>query len=291
MKALQFFLAALALATFSGCLQIEKLVKLKPDGSGTIEETLVMSKETVASLQKFTEGMAAQTAPATNPDEKPGKKKKKATTPAPAAFSLLDESKLKAEAEKMGEGVKFVSATKINDDKSDGYKAIFSFTDINKVKLDQNPGSTMPSPGGKGANEGPNGKSKKEPLTFHFTKGSPGELTISMPQPDAKAPPAQPQTGETLDMAVQAMRQIFKDMKVTIAVEVQGTIQETNAEYHDASRVTLVSVDFNKLVENPDKLKTLAQQNPQTLQASKALLKDLDGVKLESSPEVKVKFQ
>src|SRR6202000_2722115 len=115
------------------------------------------------------------------------------------------------------------------------------------------------------------GKSKKEPLTFHFAKGAPAELTISMPQPEVKTPEGQQQSGEALDMAMQAMKQIFKDMKITVAVEVQGAIQETNAEYHDGSRVTLVEMDFNKLIENPDKLKTLAQQNPQTLQASKEL--------------------
>jgi hypothetical protein len=92
-------------------------------------------------------------------------------------------------------------------------------------------------------------------------------------------------------MAMQAMQQIFKDMKITIAVEVEGSITETNAQFHEGSRVTLMEMDFNKLLANPAKFKELVQGNPQSLQDSKALLKGLDGVKIESAPEVKVKFQ
>jgi hypothetical protein len=74
-------------------------------------------------------------------------------------------------------------------------------------------------------------------------------------------------------------------------VEFQGSITETNAEYRDGSRVTLMEMDFNKLLSNPEKFKALAKGNPQSLQDSKALLKGLDGVKIESAPEVTVKFQ
>ena len=92
------------------------------------------------------------------------------------------------------------------------------------------------------------------------------------------------------DMAMQMMGQMFKDMKVTIAVEVVGTIEETNAEYRDGSRVTLMEMDFNKLLSDPAKFKALAKENPKTLQEAKVLLKGLDGVKVEAAPVVKIKF-
>jgi len=271
MKSLRLlFIAAFSVVCLSGCLQIEKIVKLKPDGSGTIEETLTMSKETAARLKE----MAASFG-------KPAGGKKGAA----ADSGLLNEKKLREEADTMGAGVKFVSAKKIDTDKLQGFTAVFSFADINKLKLDQNPGSALSTVGG--AKGGP-GQSKNEPLLFHFTKGSPAELDITMPE--SKMPP-KPQSDDAQAMAMQAMQQIFKDMKITIAFEFQGSITETNAEYREGSRVTLMEMDFNKLLANPEKFKDLAKGNPQSLQESKGLLKGLPGVKIETAPEITVKFE
>ena len=55
--------------------------------------------------------------------------------------------------------------------------------------------------------------------------------------------------------------------------------------------MTLMELDFNKLLANPEKFKKLAQENPKTLQETKALMKGIDGVKVETAPEVKIKFQ
>lgn len=264
------FVAAFSAVCLSGCLQIEKIVKLKPDGSGTLEETLAMSKETAAKLKQMTASFG-----------KPAGGKKAA---APDT-GLMNEKRLREDADTMGDGVKFVSAKKIDTDKLQGFTAVYSFTDINKLKLDQNPASALSSVGGA---KGDPGQSKNEPLVFHFTTGSPAELKITMPQSNA---PPKPQSDEAQAVAMQAMQQIFKDLKITIAVEVQGSIKATNAQYHDGSRVTLMEMDFNKLLSNPEKFKELAKGNPQSLQESKALLKGLEGVKIENAPEITVKFE
>jgi len=114
---------------------------------------------------------------------------------------------------------------------------------------------------------------------------------VQMPVPDMKAVPKKEQAPGMEDMAMQMMKQIFKDMKISMSIEVAGTIKETNAEYHDGSRVTLMEMDFNKLLADPEKFKQLAKENPQSLQESKALMKGIDGVKIETAPEVKIKFQ
>lgn len=259
-----FFAALAAMLGLTGCLQIEKTVKLKPDGSGTVEETLVMSKATLAQMQQMMASFGGDKATAKPPE-------------------LMDEAKLKEAAGKMGEGVTFVSATKISGEQGEGFKAIYAFTDINKLKVDQNPSSAMPG------QKPPSEKDKKEPVVFRFTKGSLAELAITLPQPEVKPKKEQPPGME--DMAIQMMQQMFKDMKITLAVEVEGAIKETNAEYRDGSRVTLVEMDLNKLLGDPVKLKEVAKANPQSLAEAKALLKSIEGVKIESSPEVKIKFQ
>ena len=270
MKALrQLFFACVAMFCLTGCLQVEKLVKLNADGSGTVEETVIMTKAAIQGIKQMAAGFGAG---AKDVPSKP--------------FEVFDEAKVKEAAAKMGEGVTYVSGTKVTSDLGEGYKAVYAFTDINKLKVDQSPGSSM------SAANGPQPKGdekKKEPVGFRYTKGSPSELAITMPEPDFKGKKGQPEGAE--DFAMQMMQQMLKDMKITLAVEVAGAIQETNAEYRDGPRVTLMEVDMNKLLGDPAKFKELVKASPSTLQEGKALLKSIDGVKVETAPEVKIKFQ
>lgn len=278
MKTLRLLLTAVLFTLgLTGCLQIENVVKVQTDGSGTVDVKVVMGKAALAQIEQMTAGFGELGG---------GKKEDK---PAAKAFDLLDETKLKDAAGKMGEGVTFVSARKIETETGSGFLATYAFKDINKLKLDQNPSDVMPTPGGK---KGGAGGSKTEPVTFKFTKGSPAELLVKMPTPDVKAAAKKKEDAAGMeDMAMQMMQQMFKDMKISMAVEVAGAIKETNAEYTEGSRVTLMEMDFNRLLANPEKFKKLAKENPKTLQESKALMKGIDGVKVETAPEVKIKFQ
>lgn len=47
----------LLLLSLVDCLQINTLIKVKPDGSGTIEETFLISKEFVQLIKEMTEQM------------------------------------------------------------------------------------------------------------------------------------------------------------------------------------------------------------------------------------------
>ena len=278
------FLRALALAIFaaltlSACLQQEKVIKLNTDGSGTVEETMVMGKEVVAQMKQMSEGFGSLLQGKGN---------------APAAgspFQIMDEKKLREAAGGMGDGVTFVSATPVTTPAGEGFKAIYAFTDINKLKIDQNPSGNMPgadNPLLQKAN-----KPKKESVKFEFIKGAPASLTVKLPQPkQSDLPKERPQVpGGGQDMAGLMMQQMVKDMKVSLAIEVAGRIVQTNAEYKDASRVTLMEMDFNKVLANPEKFKALAAAQPKTIEEAKTLVKGVDGIKAETQPTVTVKFQ
>lgn len=276
-------LALLAVFSVTGCLQVEKVVKLKPDGSGTIEETVVVSKEFAAQMKQMTAGLGALGG------DKP------ADGGAAPAFNLMDEKKLKEGAGKMGEGVTFISAKPVTTPAGEGFTALYAFTDINKLKINQDLGDSMPTSGGTGISAAPRA-AKGEPVTFVFTKGAPAGLTIHVPQPkDADLAKAQekkaeqPSGGE--DMAMMMMQQMFKDMKMTLAIEVAGTIAQTNAEHASGSRVTLMEMDFNKVLANPAKFKELSQAQPKSIDEAKTLMKGIDGIKAETQPKVTVKFQ
>lgn len=272
--------AALALATvslFSACLQQEKVIKLNADGSGTIEETLVMSKQVIEQMKQMSQGFGALLG---------GKDKAGAAAP----FQVLDENKLRAAAGKMGEGVTLVSAKPLSSPMGEGFAAVYAFTDINKVRIDQNPGENIPGADNPLLNKN---KPKKETVKFEFVKGSPATLTVKLPQPkDADLPkdrPQVPQGGN--DMMGAMMQQMFKDMKMSLAVQVAGRITQTNAEFKDASRVTLMEMDFNKVLANPEKFKALTQAQPKTIEEAKSLVKGIEGIKAETQPTVTIKFQ
>ncbi|HYR58108.1 MAG TPA: hypothetical protein VEO95_05745 [Chthoniobacteraceae bacterium] len=280
MKSLRTFaLAIFAACTFSACLQEEKVINLNTDGSGTIEETMVMNKEIIAQMKQMAEGFGALAQ---------GKGKAGA---AAAPFQVMDEAKLRDAAAGMGEGVTFVSAKPVSTATGEGFSAVYAFTDINKLKVDQNPGENLGGANNPAVKLG--GKAKKEPVSFEFTKGAPATLTVKLPQPkerDLSKERAQaPEQGQ--DMAMMMMQQMFKDMKVALAIEVAGRIVQTNAEYKDASRVTLLELDFNKVLANPEKFKALSQAQPKTIAEAKTLMKGVDGIKAETQPSVTIKFQ
>jgi hypothetical protein len=257
MKAFRLIFAAfLAVVGLTGCFQVERVVKLKPDGSGTIEETVMIPKAALEKLQELAPGKPAD---------------------------VFDEAKLKQAAGQMGDDVTFVSAKKISSDAGEGFTATYAFTDINKLKIDQNPGDAIGGAGGAPQN------AKKDPIVFHFTKGQPAELSVSMPAPQFK--PKKDASEAPDEAALQMMQQMLKDLKIVMALEVEGTISETNAEYHQGSRVTFMDVDFNKVLADPAKFKAMTKANPQTIEEAKALIKEIDGVKIETSPQLKIKFQ
>lgn len=266
-------LCGLTVGGLTGCLQIEKTVKLKIDGSGTVEETVVMSKAMVEQMKQmgkqFAAGFGAEAKPKTPEKE----------------FSLLDEDKLKKEAAQMGEGVTFVSAKKVTTETGEGYTAIYAFKDINTLKLDQNPQSAAPKMGPDSGQP-----EKKEIIGFQFTKGTPAVLTITMPPPNFKKKDAA-KKDKTDAAATQMAMQFFKDMKISIAVEVAGKITETTASNRDGARVTLMEMDFNKLLADPKKFEEFTANEPESLEDAKKILKGIPGVNIETNPQVTVKFQ
>ena len=92
---------------------------------------------------------------------------------------------------------------------------------------------------------------------------------------------------EMMDM----MRQLYQDMHLRIAVEVDGRITETNASYVDGSTVTLMDVDFGKILQDEEKFKELLQANPRTIEEMKELVKDNPGIKVEIEDSIRIDFR
>ena len=90
---------------------------MKPDGTGTIEQTMLVNSSAMGMMSMMgggeEQGRQAQAGPG----------------------QLFSKEKLAAEAAKLGEGVTFVSSKPMTQGEMKGVKAIYAFTDFNKLKV------------------------------------------------------------------------------------------------------------------------------------------------------------
>jgi hypothetical protein len=267
MKALKIFvLLALSLALM-GCFESIVLLRVNKDGSGTIEETVVISDAFMELMKSFG-------------GEEEGEEEEEP----------INEQELIDKAASMGEGVRYVSAEPVKTDRGSGYKAIYSFSDINDVRINQNPGENVSPPPMGGEEEGP----VEEWLRFNFRGGKTATLEIIYPRDMEMEQEEEPSEGEA-DMdsnpeMMEMMRELYQDMHIRIAVEVNGEIAETNASYVEDSTVTLMDIDFAKILQDEEKFKELMNANPSTVEEMKELVKDNPGIKVEIQESIRIRF-
>jgi len=295
-----------AVFVLMGCVQTDVTINLNPDGSGTVVETVTMAKAVTQQMKATMESMQQQQA------EKEG-----GDTEA-APVELWKESDIRAEADTMGEGVKFVSMELIDNGDFEGYKATYSFTDINKLLINQNPGSSVPKQEMQEGEEGQEGqtgqeeaqepKTKAELITFSMQKGSPSTLIIRQPDESKKKPVAEAREEEPTEeapavanspemdegqkeMMKSMMKMMLEGMKISISVNVPGKIVSTNATYHDDSHITLMEMDFDKLLASDTDWEKFSEAKPNSVEETKELMKSVPGMKVEQEKEIKVTFE
>ncbi len=271
MKKIIVFL--ISLVFLSGCIDYSSTVKLNKDGSGTIEETVLMSNMMTQMMKSFSQSSNDSTS---NQNE----------------FSLLDEDQLIQQAKEMGNGVKFLNAEEVTLDGKEGYKAYYSFDNIESLKLSDNPQEKIPADDMMMEEET---EETPENITFSFTKGNPASLEIIFPQEDENTE----EVMDSLDLGIDStdaqmmgeqMKMFMKDFRVSMKLQVNGDIEETNAEYVDGNTITMFEMDFATLMKFPEKYEKFQKINPNSIYEIKDLLGDVPGFKLELNRKVYVKF-
>jgi len=256
----------LSILLFSGCIQVDTKVKLKKDGSGTIEEKVMMSSMVVEMMNQFMGSFQDST----------GETEK---------FSLFKEDELKDKSYNYGEGVKYVSGKEIKEDGWEGYQAVYSFKDINTLKMDTDPNKKVDlDEGGSEASD--------EYFSFHFKPGSVAELTINRPDMNMKEAEEETEDSENtenhpLDDKIVKM---MDGMRIKISLQPEGSIVSTNASYVDGSDVTLIDIDFSKILKNKESLEMLKQNPPKSLEEMEAIVKNIPGMKIELQKSLSIKF-
>jgi hypothetical protein len=270
------FLPLLA-SLLTGCINASTLIKIKPDGSGTLEQTVLMNG------QAF-KGMFA----ALGADGKP----------APMGPSTINEAELKASAAKLGEGVTYVSATPMKNEAGyEGVKAIYAFTDISKLQVDQDPNLS-------GASGGVQVQRKaSKPVVFKMAKGANGtsvltaNFTDMQEQAEARAkeqapPQGQPGAEMVSPQMLEMAKAMFSGFRVAIDVEVAGQLVKSSSEHVAGNTVTLLAIDLGELLKDEAKLKEIQTKlgpNP-SIAELKPYLSGVKGLKI-SEPVVTIEFK
>ncbi|HKI79637.1 MAG TPA: hypothetical protein VKA26_13945 [Ignavibacteriaceae bacterium] len=268
MKFFKIFLVLLLPVTlFTGCLQVDTTVKLNKDGSGTIEEKVMMSSMVVQMMNQFMNSMS---------DSSGGKKE----------FKLFKEDELRNKASEYGEGVKFVTGKEVSEDGWEGYTAVYSFKDINNLRMDTNPNKKVELDEGKSEVE-------NDYFSFRFKPGNVAELVINRPDVPMKE---ESETNENNDKSNQnqplgdKIVKMMDGMRIKISLQLQGNIVSTNASYVDSSEVTLVDLDLSKLLRNKESLEKFKKSPPKSLDEMKEIVKNIQGMKIELQKPVFIKF-
>jgi len=257
----------------SGCFQIERVINVNKDGSGTIEETVLMSQEFINQMKQMASGFGG------------GKVEESKDESA-----YHDVESLQKEASKMGEGVKYVSSKAMEKDGKLGYFVIFSFEDITKIKIDENPADNMMSSSGMGED--------KEDMYFKFKKGKTAELTIIFSQEDDEEENEEIEyedepddNAAVSDQDLQMMKAMYAGMKISVKVIVDGKIVDTNATFKNGNVVTLTEMDFDVIMENEKSFQALAGSKDASDEEMKRSMKNFKGFKADMNEEVVIKFK
>jgi hypothetical protein len=258
MQRIAVFLVA---AACSACLRSTTVISVKPDGSGTIVQETGLSPQALGMLQAAAAGSADQ----------------KTVRP-----ELFGEAQARKAAATMG--VQFVSGEPIKTAELEGYRARFAFDDVRKLKMKMNQNTTA---GLEQSTEA------DPPFGFDFQRrGDASVLTITVPQqrPGEKGPlgkmPKMPEGADAAQnqQALSMMKLMMQGLFVDVSLDVDGRIVKTDAPHVEGSHVTLLQLDFNKLLADE-----AAFQKLEAASDLKALA-DVPGLKVLTTPKVTIEF-
>ena len=255
MTRLRTLVFAVLLVPLSACLEVDTRVLVKADGSGTLTERIELKGPLAQMIQR----MGAD------------------------ATSVIDQKKVEQRARALGRGVKVSSLKPIPEHEGIGAEAVFTFEDVNELRVNPNPTASQDS--------APAIATSSSPISFSFEPGPPAVLVVGFVGSQATERSTERKTergGNTTPPAM--IKQILEGMRIAISVAVAGQIIETNASYRDGNSVILMELDFDKILANPHGLQALQSQSDSAAQDMKSALRRIPGMKVEPQAQVKIVF-
>lgn len=252
----------------SSCFEMSSVVTVNKDGSGTVEETTLVSAQIKAMMGSM------------------GNAPKEEGSSGQMKMDILPtKEKATLKAAKMGEGVTLKSQEEVKSpDGREGVKVVYAFKDVTKLKYE--PGDMKDKAEG-----------GKESITFGFSGDT---LTINLPH-DSKAseaakeaPKAAAQMPKDIEAQMAMMKPMFAGMRMSFKVKGGSGIASTDASHLEGDSITIMEMNFDKLLEKPEGMKKFAEMSEnKDMSPTEAaeVFKGLDGIKIETKEKVTVKLK
>jgi hypothetical protein len=256
-----------AMVTGVGCMDVAYLVSVNKDGSGTVEQVVIASAMMSQMMQGMGEG---------------------------GEVFPIEEEKYKAQAAKMGTGVSYVKAEKVNlKDGRQGLRVKFAFDDVRQVKF--SPEMENDQPAAAGASE-----KEEEPITFGFEEGLQPTLTVRLPHDtgaEAAASGATPPEPPAEQLAM--MKQMMAGLRMRIFIKVDGEITKTNAAHVKEINgkkvgITVMDLNFDTIAKDDaafKKLMTAGAGGEPSFDDMVKLSQEIEGLDIEPAEEVSLTFE
>ncbi len=250
-----------ALFTLTSCFQVDSTITVKKDGSGAVTEITHFGEQMKKLIMRISAGD-------------------------PLAV-ISDRAKSRGRANRMGEGVELVSVEKINTDGEVGFKAVYKFSDINKLKYSvrdamyeaASPVIPWSYDAGKADDTG-------KAVTFKYKDD---KLTIIQKKPDAAMANNEVTKPEGVSPQISAhAKGMMGGMCVTTKVKIDSGIAKTDAAHADGNVITLTDIPIDVIMAEPDKIRALRSGD---FDKAKAALKGVEGIKFEVKESVSVEMR
>jgi hypothetical protein len=89
------------------------------------------------------------------------------------------------------------------------------------------------------------------------------------------------------EQGLEMAKAFMKGLKIDVLIQVPRVVR-TNSPYVEGGTVTLLSMDFDKVLADPKMLERM--NGAKTLADTKAALKDFKGIKINLEPQVTIEF-
>lgn len=257
--------SAVVALLLASCFEHTSTIRLEKDGGGTVTEETLLGAQASAMLAGLPAGDGQD-----------------------PLSQMADPDKAAKSAAAMGEGVTVEKVEKIDKDGRKGGRVVYRFKDINTLKYTF--GKSMSDAGEGMAPGAAEEKPADEPLQFTYKDGT---LTLKRPEPKKEDMPEVPEGDDgEIDPQELAMAQgMFKDMKMALKLEIAPGIDETTATHVSGDTITIMEMEFGKLIADPEKFKKFTKLKPETPAEMEKALEGVEGVKFEAKEEVTVKVK
>jgi WD40-like Beta Propeller Repeat len=275
MRVFRFVVMCLAVLLAQGCMASTVVLHVRPDFSGraTITTRLYLS-----GMRAFDGIFAAQGIAPPRPPQV------EEELPAPTEGSLRMA---------FGTNVK-VASTRLDAATDGGIRTTeVDFDDIRKLQM---PFPPVFAPGGSGRDFSlaMSGVTEAALMTFAIRPHENGDrlLVVKLPNPRVSNEPDAPVTTfETDSQEERLIKQAIKNMRAQLFVEIEPPVLRTNAPRQEGSRVTILDLDLDRMINAMDEPRVRRMMSPGSFQEMLWQVGDLPGAIIPTETEVLLEYE